>query len=528
VRRRSHWAVTGLAFACACGITFALAPVSRAATYQVIECARAQGAAPAPDAIAFNASFGFTATNSCDPSSGSDGLQVFGASGASEGGERAGWRFFAPPATQFVAASVFVRGLADDGVVPQLVVANTAVPGVSDRFGDESNIDQFGAIRTWDGEPMAMNLLEARLICTEFPPAKCGSSQGAFIEATGVALTLEEGSPPTLTSLAGPLVSDPDSSVRGVVDLAIGGTDAGAGLYTGSLSAGGHAAAEGAFFCDVTPAGIARRLVPCPASAELRLPVDTRADGFYTGLNRVSACVVDFAGQGNCAERDVRVDNVCPETSGVSDLDRIRFAGGGADKRDGARRRVVVRFGPGVRLLGRAVDRDGDPVRGATVCLGSHIAGNPYAPETVDEKKTGKRGRFRFRLRAGPNRALRIAAFPGGDPIEAERTLLVRARPSLRIEGKRGPGAMLRFLVRLNKPVVPGQKVEIRARSDAGWVGLPGCDRRTDDGGRFSCRFEIPPTAGGATLRFRAVVFPTGGYPYLQGHSRTRKVQVRR
>jgi hypothetical protein len=551
--RRGRQAVAGLTLSCALlALAAAFPPAGKAATYNVIECSRAQGAPTAPDAVA--AGSAFIATNRCGPSSGPDGLEVHGTLFGSESNARTSWLFHAPPDTRFVRASVFAAGASEGGVVPELRVWNTSTdPPAGSQFGDAGNIGQPGTSLAWNGEAGPMNLLEIRLICV--PPAGCVSIPGepdAFINATSIAFALEETSPPALTTLEGPLV-DSRRSVRGTADLLFGGTDAGAGLHTTTLSVSGRTVAAGTYACDLTATGVGRRLVPCPGSAQQTLAVDTRDPGFHTGLNRVAGCVADFAGQTACAERDVRVDNECPSSSGVAALKRIRITGRGVGKRSGAKRRVVVNYGRGVKLRGRAVggasdepDSGGggpdsgvnppnpgpDPyaerLRGATVCLGERAEGQRYAPERIKVTKTGKRGRFRFRLGKGPSRALRIAAFRHGEPVEVYRTLLVRARPALKIGGKRRPGKALRFDVRLREPISTRQRVEIRARSDAGWVGLPGCDGRSNPDGRFRCRFEIPRGAGGAQLQFRAVVVPNNDYPYLKGHSLTRTVKVRR
>lgn len=494
-----------------------------AATYKVIECTPSYGGIEAPDAEPFASGIGPSLGNLCTALWDYIALTAGGQDvGEPNQGATNGWRFSAPAATQFVSAVALGHGGNQGGVFPEIVSANAT------NFqwaGTGASMDASPGWLAWHGEGGAAAAIEFRVRCVVNPG--CGPSASAFISVQQLGFTLEESSAPTIAQLGGPVPdSGPHRSIRGTVGLAIRGVDAGSGLNLAYVDAYGERIAGAGFGCDVTSDGQGRELMPCPRDAGQVLSVNTANPAFHTGVNRLTVCVADFAGLKACREEpDVRIDNACPDAGlGVASLAGVGFRGGGSNNSQDV---PTTRFGRKVKLRGRALDGNGNPVAGASICVGHHLAGDIYGAEEVNWTKTGPSGRFRFKLQRGPSKDYRVAAWQGDRVLERYRTLLVKAKPKLTIKGKARPGKRLRLRVALNPPVIGGKTVRMQAKSNAGWVGVPRCNGQTDSAGRFGCRARIPYGTAGARLQYRALVPRESGYPYLRGHSRVKSKRIR-
>jgi hypothetical protein len=115
-------------------------------------------------------------------------------------------------------------------------------------------------------------------------------------------------------------ITAPSGHVRGTVDLRVGATDEGGGVFERSVSVDGHVLAGGAL-CPTVPASLGPmrhvvRRVPCRLDAPARVRVDTRtlADGRHSLLARVE----DVAGNARTAEAAIVVDNEPPRAGTVA------------------------------------------------------------------------------------------------------------------------------------------------------------------------------------------------------------------
>ncbi|MQA75540.1 MAG: hypothetical protein GEU88_14570 [Solirubrobacterales bacterium] len=505
-------------------VALSLPSSASAAWYRVVQCT--PDFPSAPDAQPFAANMGPALNNYCDLPAEFRGLYAYGQDAGAPHPQHAqsGWQFSAPAATQFVRASALTRGASQNGVFPEIHSgdrqwANTGgdMPPVAAWLG-------------WNGEGGPAPAIQFRVRCAVSP--NCGPSGSAYINAQQLAFTLDDTAAPTIGPLGGPLLEPgPQRSLRGTVAVDVAGSDAGSGLSLAYVDAYGKRLATGGYGCDVTADGQGRRLMPCPLSPGRSLAVDTADAAFHTGLNRLTLCVADFAGQPACTERDARIDNACPAAGAVVGLQEVRFKGAGAGRKGpGKKATQIIRYGRRAKLVGRAVDGAGNPVPGAVVCIGHHLIGEAYAPEEVNWTKTGRSGRFRFKLEQGPSKDYRIVAWSGQTPNEHFRTLLVRAKPRLQLDPRRRvrAGKRVSLEVVLNQPAPPGVRVKLKAKASGGWTGVPRCDGTANAAGRFGCAFEFPRSSAGARYRFKAVVPKQDGYRYLRGRSRAKSIKVHR
>ena len=109
-------------------------------------------------------------------------------------------------------------------------------------------------------------------------------------------------------------LSVPSGHVRDTIELPVGATDEGGGVFERTLSIDGRRLAGGAL-CATVPASVGAqrhvvRRVPCPLDAPARVRLDTRTlrDGTHSLLARVE----DVAGNARTAEAAIVVDNRPP------------------------------------------------------------------------------------------------------------------------------------------------------------------------------------------------------------------------
>jgi hypothetical protein len=157
-------------------------------------------------------------------------------------------------------------------------------------------------------------------------------------------------------------------------------------------------------------------------------------------------------------------------------------------------------------------------------------AGAPLRLLSVPVKADAK-GRFSYRVPAGPSRTLRFAyrgasevAFHCSKPL----SVAVRAPVSLSASPRSiRPGARVRFSGRLRGGHVParGKLVELQAFERGRWRSIRTV--RTDEEGVFRYAYRFSFRARGTSFPVRARVRPEDGYPWALGTSRRVTVRVR-
>jgi hypothetical protein len=398
------------------------------------------------------------------------------------------------------------------------------VPGIGGGFDAVS----------WQGRGTA---LVAQLACTR-TASPCGKTDRPHIRVKRLVLTLRDRVNPRVVGLGGSLLAS--GTQRGDRTLGVRASDVGGGVRRIIVQVNGGPVSVADFRASGDcrlEASMGTRLVPCPLSTTANFQLDTggqsgRAGPYRQGPNRLRVCAADQALEGSansgCRKRAVWLDNACP-VAGPQGVARLtaRFAKGG--KRPRAR---VVTQGRGAKIVGRALSASGQPVAGASLCVGQHLK-HPRTPERIVRRalETGQAGRFSLHVSSGGSRLLRIAHWSSATQLTERRLHLnVRARPKLRLRPRRvlENGETLHFKVDLKGRHAGRERVLIKVRPPGGEWQLVSqdCIGRARPSGKFGCRYRFTATTGRRTYAFRAVVPKQPGYPYLRGHSATRRQTV--
>ncbi|MEA2378080.1 MAG: hypothetical protein QOD13_1987, partial [Thermoleophilaceae bacterium] len=188
---------------------------------------------------------------------------------------------------------------------------------------------------------------------------------------------------------------------------------------------------------------------------------------------------------------------------------------------------VVTRFGRTVRLSGSLTNGDGQPIDVATI---EALEVNPDGTtQPVGLATTGRRGTFRYLVRATHNRALQFR-YPGSRRIGAARApvrIRVPAASSIELNRRkvRNGEAVLFSGQVFTKPLPPaGKLIEMQAYFRGRWRTISTVRAGRNGSWRFPYRFGA--TLGRVTYRFRAQLPVEGGYPFVLGHSAVRRVLV--
>jgi hypothetical protein len=141
---------------------------------------------------------------------------------------------------------------------------------------------------------------------------------------------------------------------------------------------------------------------------------------------------------------------------------------------------------------------------------------------------TTAHGTYHFRLAPGPSRVIQVS-YDGADRANAaQRDVVehVRAGATLAIRPAHVRNRQrITFTGRLLGAFIPagGKGVEIQVRVGRRWRDVVAT--RAKARGRFRATYRFQRSAG-VTYRFRAVVRPEPGYPYIVGASRPVRVRV--
>jgi hypothetical protein len=172
----------------------------------------------------------------------------------------------------------------------------------------------FGADRA-AGDAHDADALRIGVLCDLRGPCSEGGQPAARFHALAVVLRDDDAPQATITA--------PGGHVSGTLQLPLGATDQGGGVFERTLSVDGRRLVGGAL-CATVPASVGPqrhvvRRVPCPLDAPARVPLDTRTlpDGRHGLLARVE----DVAGNARTAEAAIVVDNQPPRAG------RVRLAG---------------------------------------------------------------------------------------------------------------------------------------------------------------------------------------------------------
>jgi hypothetical protein len=271
--------------------------------------------------------------------------------------------------------------------------------------------------------------------------------------------------------------------------------------------------------------GVPLRLVPCATNRSVDLALSTENSPWVTGSNTLSICVRDFALASRCIERVVTVDNTCPGSGGTQ---ASKLTGGVqvGNEADNVLPRAVVRSHVTPFVRGRVETSAGTPVGGATVCVFETVDLPDAGPELVATPRSAANGNFVTALDPGPSRRL-MFVYRYNNQIQADSAVLGSiVVPTLRVADKTlSNGDNARFRGTVPGPNAGNRAVVLQARVGRKWRTFK--QVRTNPDGSYTGLYRFTQTRGLVRYVFRARVKRQGGYPYLPGGSKKRRVLVR-
>jgi hypothetical protein len=300
--RRAGWIAAAL-------VALGATADAQAGTYTVRQCDAAGPALHprAPDAVAISNGDSYSPRDRCEAEQ--QTLQVDNVEPAAAG-RYGGWRYEAPPGTEFVHLGLQARMERVDDHVPELLVGFASGGSEAIARGDSNLWEQFD----WRAPAGAgARSLTARLRCDPSGQSICGEAASAKMRPRSFRLTLNDVASPVL-ALDGSLLGGGWHS--GTESLAVGASDIGGGVRRVEVVVNGTEAGQRQFDCaTIADHDLSARLAPCPATEAAGFEFDTTSAPFNEGANHVEICVEDYGTEGvnqTCAERTVRVDNEGP------------------------------------------------------------------------------------------------------------------------------------------------------------------------------------------------------------------------
>jgi hypothetical protein len=204
---------------------------------------------------------------------------------------------------------------------------------------------------------------------------------------------------------------------------------------------------------------------------------------------------------------------------------RLR-AGFGRGLRDSVRRGLDR----GAVVRGRLRALGGRPLPGRSITVMQTVRADGARPAVAGTAITGRGGRFRVPVPAGPSRVLRVRSPGTGGLIAAQRTLHFRVpwSSTLRIDPPRiAPGGRIRLSgrLRLRGAVLPpsGTRVELQAFDRGRWRVFATTVARGPRGA-WRASYQFGTRSGSYRIRVR--IPHDGSIPYDRGYSRAKTVVV--
>jgi hypothetical protein len=191
---------------------------------------------------------------------------------------------------------------------------------------------------------------------------------------------------------------------------------------------------------------------------------------------------------------------------------------------NGSEAEQIVPQGTGATISGALRSADGG-LANAPLCVMSRVTtGGPR--EFLGIAVSGEDGRFQFAASSGPSRAFEVIYRPGQRQLSAAATLYTRVRPTFDVKSKLvRNGQYARFYGAIPGPNNDRVVVVLQVKQGKGWRVFR--RYRTRDDGRYVLRYRFRRTTAPSAYVMRAQVRSTVGYPYLQGNSEERTLQVR-
>lgn len=334
---------------------------------------------------------------------------------------------------------------------------------------------------------------------------------------------LDPSPPVILDDPRGPLFSR--GRLSGTQNASFAATDRGGGLYRVALAVDGatydsQPIQPGLGSCNkpvTTP-------VPCPLSASDTYSFDTRAlpDGTHT----LRLAVSDIAGNTTYSRPRVVTIRNHARANGAGATREAKLSAHFGDK--GGRYRATG-YGARPFITGRLRRPDGQAIRNASIDILSRPARDGSKLRVVGHARSNQLGTFRYRVKKGSSRRLRVAyrAYDLDDTASthADLKLDVHAGVALTIRPRTvRNGHSITFTGRLRGG--PGQGGTLITLQETRPRPLTFLTVHADRHGRFRASYRFRYTTQRSLFAFRALVQRQPGYPYLAGRSRALNVLV--
>jgi hypothetical protein len=538
-------------------VALAFASAARAGSYPMYQCSPgAPGVSPGWSTYGFQTSASTVLSNAC-ATGGAIGNYVFsnGQAGAvtesGSSGSQVGLAINVPAsapgvAIQSIHAQVIGSSVTGDDAFLGFASAGQSLPGLVELpygGGDYTNTESWTL-------PQGARDFEAFVNCsTDRSSPTCQFADSVAVPAlNNITLTLTDGSSPAVTAVSGALqtAAANKASIAGSQAISFSLADSDSGVRSATLTLapqGGGAASVHGF--DFSSSCAYDAWNACPTAQTVSgFAVNTTAlanDTYAVGL-----MVADAAGNvTNVALGSVIVAN--PSTL-ASSLGALPGAGSGASATfgagtpngTGASEFAQLRLGASgtiartfaqraVRISGRLLDRQGQPIRSASVQVLQQVAGTSRL-EAVARVLTASDGSFTGSVPAGPSRTIEVAyrAFSGDAGYAAQVSIkeAVGAGVRLSITPKSTSAQGAITLTGRVQGAVParGAIVNLLVHYRGRWE--PFRTPRTNAQGRFHVVYQFEGGVG--RFPFRAEV-PAGqaGFPFASGMSMVVSVATR-
>jgi hypothetical protein len=551
--RQAHRTVVVATVVCVLSLIFAVG--ASAGTYPASQCAPGVPAV-SPGWAAFGASTNATTllSNTCS-AGGSIGDYVYtdGQPGAvtedGESGSEVGLRVEVPSSVPGIAihaikAQVIASSVTGDDAFLEFSSDGQGLPGGVELPYNEGS--PYTATDTWTLGQGARDF-EAYVDCsTDRSATTCRFADASEVPAlTNITLTLEDNTPPTLTSATGPLAeaAAAHATVAGSQPISFSAADGASGVQSATLTLSplsGASPYTHTFSFSSECAYDAWNACPLTETVSgYTLNTDALTNGTYA----TSVSVTDAAGNvTNDALGSITINN--PSTS-VSTLGAqpgpgttttttttTGTAGAGSPNGTGASEAAHLTLGipsaltrtyakRALRVTGRLLNAQGLPITSASLDVFQQT--NGAALELLGHASTSANGTFTADIPAGASRMVEIAyrAFSSDTGYAAAAKLqeAVRAGVQLRASPRRtGSNSPVKFSGRVFGPVPPqGVIVEILVHYRG--VEEPIRFPRTNSSGRFHAAYTFQGGIG--RFPFRALVFGSqADFPFTLGESK--------
>jgi hypothetical protein len=336
---------------------------------------------------------------------------------------------------------------------------------------------------------------------------------------------------PQVVAVGGSLLSG--EVARGHQSLSAEATDQGGGVSDLELLVNGQQAGNSQPPCQVAQASnvgifgtVAVSPTPCPKTAKASWTVDTASPPFQQGANSVQVCASDFSSSSTVnkacsAPQAFSVNNSCVESAvaGGADLS-AKFARNHDEE-------VTVPYNHGANIVGALMDASGNPVRGATICVEGQLLGLHRETVPLDVETTDANGHFTYKLRAGPNRRVKVGY--RHDSFQVNRLLRfeAHARPTMHLSPSLlGAGGVVHITGKIPGPKAGSRSVAIKASAPHSPRWYPAGEATTNRHGVYHFSYRFDNTSSTTVYRFRAEISHQSEYSWAAGHSKSELVKV--